>query len=106
MPSRQTKLERPDPTVRYDRYRISTKGQQGWSETRKFLTIAALTAMLADSRGKASGKANGSGKDWDVCRIKFSLADGKNKPKPKPGNEIFRKVDSHLQWIDNPRQRR
>ncbi|KAK6516128.1 hypothetical protein TWF506_006038 [Arthrobotrys conoides] len=105
MPSRLLKVERAtDPSVRYDKYRISTKGQQSWSDTHKFFTIAALSAMLADSRNKTSAGAKGDGdnKDWDVCHIKFSLADGKSTV--KSGNEVFRKVDSNLLWIDNPRQ--
>ncbi|EGX45365.1 hypothetical protein TWF173_011030 [Orbilia oligospora] len=106
MPSRPFKVERAaDPAVRYEKYRISTKGQQSWSDTHKFLTIAALTAMLADSRNKASSKGDGDNKDWDVCHIKFSLADGKSTTH-KAGNEIFRKVDSNLLWIDNHRQLR
>ncbi|KAK6357715.1 hypothetical protein TWF718_002024 [Orbilia javanica] len=105
MPSRPLKVDRAaDPTVRYDRYRISmaTKGQKPGSEAHKFLTIAALTAMLADARNKSPTKGGTDSKDWDVCHIKFTPANGKSKV--KPGSEIFRKVDSNLLWIDNPKQ--
>ncbi|KAK6508846.1 hypothetical protein TWF481_003612 [Arthrobotrys musiformis] len=90
-----------DPNVRYDRYRISSKEQQPWSETQKLISIVALTAMLADTRNKGKG-SGGTTKDGDVCRVRFTVADGKSKP--KPGTEIFRKVDRNLLWINNSKQ--
>ncbi|EWC44388.1 hypothetical protein DRE_01214 [Drechslerella stenobrocha 248] len=88
-----------EQSTRYERYRISTKGQQPWSETTKLLTIAALTAMLNESRTQKTPAENG---DWDLCKIKFAPSNGNSKA----GSEIFRKVDSRLQWVDNPRHRR
>ncbi|KAK6343825.1 hypothetical protein TWF696_007484 [Orbilia brochopaga] len=84
-----------EQNTRYERYRISTKCQQPWSETRKMLTIAALTAMLSEAQKSGDG-------DWNTCKIKFSPSNGKSKP----GSEIFRKVDRELQWVENPRHRR